>query len=313
MMKTRNAFFHLWLAAILFLPAAGFLPEIAAADETGTDDATASTIASPDNAVRDAAHEDILQKHKMFEVLSLDDILARAHQVSETSEEALEDYVCRSTFIMREPQKKGPAKTFLVQEKTTYFKPPDQERDVFLSVTEKGKTLSPEKLAEYQKKADAERRKAEEHKDEAADDEDGKSDTFSVSAASPWAPEQRDRYTFQQLPPDTVRGSPCHVVQMTAREKSEELLNGRVWFHQELFEVVKMDFQPAKNPRFVKKAHVILDFAEVSPGHWLPVEMKTEAAGGILFIKKSFHLHQTWRDYQVNVGLDDSLFTSWEE
>jgi hypothetical protein len=53
---------------------------------------------------------------------------------------------------------------------------------------------------------------------------------------------------------------------------------------------------------------MILDFSPVAGGFWLPAELKLDAAGGLLFIKKSFQMHQTWREYQVNVGVADSLF-----
>ena len=37
-----------------------------------------------------------------------------------------------------------------------------------------------------------------------------------------------------------------------------------------------------------------------------------DVTGGFLFIKKSFQMHQTWRDYRVNTGLPDSLFLEIE-
>jgi hypothetical protein len=83
---------------------------------------------------------------------------------------------------------------------------------------------------------------------------------------------------------------------------------GTAWFHGDRFEVLRLQFQPAKNPRFVKKARVTLDFGQVQPGYWLPVEMKMDVSGGFLFIKKSFQMHQTWREYRINSGLPDSLF-----
>jgi hypothetical protein len=235
------------------------------------------------------------------EIPGLEQILDRAYQTEEVSQNLIKDYVCQSTFIMREPQKDGSSKTILIEEKTVYFRPPDQERETFRSVNKNGKDLPPDKLAEYQQKADQQARKK-------GSDDGGNSGSFSMSAKSPWSPEERSHYNFQLLPPDTVRGIPAVVLEISPLEENEQLIDGQVWFHQDLFQVLKMDFQPAKNPRFVKKVHMILDFDEVLPGFWLPVELKIDAAGGILFIKKAFQMHQTWRDYEINVALPDSLF-----
>jgi hypothetical protein len=244
-----------------------------------------------------------------LEEIGLEELLNRVNLAREAPGDSITNYVCQSTFIMLEPQKDGTAKTVLIEDKTVYFRPPDQKREIFRSATKEGEVLSSEQLAEYQKKADEEARQHDQDEDPSDKDSSEKNKgTFSFSAASPWSPEERDRYTFQLLPPDTVRGMPAYVVKVTPREKSEDLVDGIAWFHEDLFRVIKLEFQPAKNPRFVKKAHVIMDFDEVATGHWLPVEMRMDVSGGFLFIKKSFQMHQTWRDYQVNVDLPDSLF-----
>jgi hypothetical protein len=242
-------------------------------------------------------------------VSGLEEILDRVHLAEEDSEKAITDYVCQSTFIVRKPQKDGSAKTVLIQDKTVYFRPPDQRREIFRSVTKEGQILSPEKLDEYQKKADEEaRQRVQEEESPESDRSENKKGALSFSGIAPWSPEERQHYNFTLLPPDTIRGIPAYVVQVRPREEKEGLVNGIAWFHGDLFQVLKLDFQPAKNPRFVKKAHVILDFAEVSPGQWLPKEMKMDVTGGFLFIKKSFQIHQTWRDYRIDAGIPDSLF-----
>jgi len=212
--------------------------------------------------------------------LSLDQILERAYQRQTAGQEQIKDYVCQATFVMREAQKDGTAKTIFIEDKMVYFKSPDKEREIYHAITKEGKVLSPEEVAEHQRKADEQ-------------------------AGSP---EERQNYNFELLPPDTIRGIPTHVVRVKPKRRSKHLIDGKAWLHQGLFEVIKMDFQPAKKPKFVKKAHMIMDFDEVQPEVWLPVEMKIDARGGFLFFKKSFQMHQTWRDYQINVGLPDSLF-----
>jgi hypothetical protein len=244
-----------------------------------------------------------------LEEIGLEELLDRVHLSNSIAQDSLTDYVCQSTFIMREPEKGGIAKTVLIQDKTVYFRSPDQEREVFRSVTKKGEVLSPEDLAEYQEKADEEARRAAGDEDASGESSSGKKEgTLSFSASAPWDPEERERYTFELLSPDTVRSVPAYAVRVIPREKEEDLVAGTAWFHGDLFEVLRVEFRPAKNPRFVKKVRVTVDFGEVRPGYWLPAEMKMDVTGGFLFIKKSFQMHQTWRDYQINPGLPDSLF-----
>ena len=181
-----------------------------------------------------------------LEEVGLEEILNRVHLANEASQDSLFDYVCQSTFIMREPKKDGTAKTVLIQDKTIYFRPPDQEREIFLSVTKKGEVLSPEELAEYQQKADEEARQRSGDED-ASDGKSSESEgTMSFSASAPWDPEQRGQYTFELLPPDTIRGIPAHTVRVTPREEKEDLVDGTAWFHHNRFEVLRLEFQPAK-------------------------------------------------------------------
>jgi hypothetical protein len=223
------------------------------------------------------------------EHLSVDQILDRAYQREKASRERLQDYICQATAITREPQKDGPAKTLTIVEKTIYRKLPDKRMEKYTAVTEEGKVLSAQEVDEFQK------------------NQQGRMSTGSGSFLEP---ESRAHYSFQLMPPDTLRDQPCHVVRIKPNEKSTDLIDGRVWLHQESFEVIKMDFRPAKNPKFVKSLSLIIDFGEVQAGFWLPTEMKIDAKAGFLFMKKHFHVHETRRDYQINVTLPDSIFSA---
>ena len=190
-----------------------------------------------------------------MEEIGLEEILNQAHLANEASEDSLADYVCQSTFIMREPQKDGTAKTALIQDKTIYFRPPDQEREIFRSVTKKDQVLSPEELAEYQEKADQEARRQDQDEDAADGDSSQKKEgTLAFSASAPWAPEERDHYTFELLEPDTVRGIPAYAVKVTPHEEKENLVDGTAWFHGDLFEVLRLEFQPGQESPFREKS-----------------------------------------------------------
>lgn len=166
------------------------------------------------------------------ESLSLDQILDRAYQRDQASKEQLMDYICQATSTVREPQKDGSAKTLTIEEKEIYRKYPDQLMEKYNAVTEEGRVLTPEEVAEYQKKQ-------------------GK--TMSMRGSSFLDPEERANYTYELMPADTIRGIPSYVLGFKPKKKARDLLDGKAWLRRDNFEIVKLDFRPAKNPKFVKK------------------------------------------------------------
>lgn len=225
------------------------------------------------------------------EDLSLAEILDRAYQKEKVFKENLADYICQATTILQEPQKDGTAETLSIVEKTIFRKLPDKRIEKYHTITKKGKELTPEEVAKTQKK----------HM------------TISLGRGrSFFGPEERSHYTYELMPPDTVRGYPTHVLRIKPKSQEMDLVDGKIWLHKSNFEVIRLHFQPAKNPRFVKKAIVIFEFDEIQPGLWLPFEIIIEAQAGFLFIKKNRRIHETWRDYKINVGLPDSLFIAEE-
>lgn len=221
------------------------------------------------------------------EDLSLDQILDRAYQQEMAFHEYLKDYICQVTSIVGEPQKDGTAKTLSIVEKTVYRKLPDKRVEMYNTIVKDGRELSPQEVAERQKNQ--------------------QSITLG-RGRSFFGPRERADYTYELMPQDTVRGFPAHVLRIKPKKKERDLVDGRVWLHRDNFEVLKLKFRPAKNPRFVKRALVTFDFIEVQPGLWLPSEIKIDAQAGFLFIQKKRQIRETWHDYQINVGLPDSLF-----
>jgi len=221
------------------------------------------------------------------EELSLDQILDRAYQREEAFHEHLKDYICQVTSIVREPQKDGIAKTLSIVEKTVYRKLPDKRLEKYNAIIKEGLELSPQEVAERQKN----------HQ------------TITLGRGrSFFGPEGRANYTYELMPPDTIRGVPAHVLRIKPNKKEKDLVDGKLWLHQDNFEVLRLHFRPAKNPRFVKSATAIFEFDEVQPGLWLPSKVNIDARAGFLFINKNRTVDETWRDYQINVGLSDSLF-----
>jgi len=223
--------------------------------------------------------------------VSLERILDGAEQAERAFREKVQDYTCRARTTISEPQNDGADKTVRVIEKTIYRKLPDRRMETFHSIIEDGRALSPEEAAEHQKKQNR-----------------------SVTRVSRdfFSPEHRRRYTYELLEPDTIDGVPAHVLNISPREEEQPLVSGTIWLRGDNFEIIRMDIQPVKRPRFVKKLHMILAFDEVSEGIWLPVRIDVDACGGFLFLKKCLNVHETWDSFRINPGLPDSIFVTPE-
>jgi hypothetical protein len=225
------------------------------------------------------------------EALSLNQILERAYQTEKAFKENLKDYICQATSTVFEPQKDGTVKTLNILKKTIYRKLPDKRLEKCTAITKDGRSLLPDEIAKIQKRQK----------------------TISLGhGRSFFGPEERAKYAFDLLPPDTVGGFPSYVLRIKPLQKTEQTFGGKVWLHQGNLEVVKLDLHPAKNPRFLRKANVVLDFSQVQPGIWLPSKITVNVQAGFLFIKKNRLIHETWSDFQINVGLPDSIFTKEE-
>ena len=223
-----------------------------------------------------------------LEDLTLEQVLERANQAESAFHDRLKDYICRVTTTVNEPKKNGPPKILRVEEKTIYRKLPDKRLEKLHAVQKKEKALSPEELAEYAKKP---RR------------------SISSFGRSFFSSQRQTHYSYRLLAPDTVRGIPAHVLQLSPAEKHRSLIDGQIWLHGESFDPLKLDCRPAKNPKYIKELHIVMEFAEAAPAIWLPAEVNGEGRAGFLFINKDFIIHERWSDYQINVGLDDSLFS----
>jgi hypothetical protein len=221
--------------------------------------------------------------------VSLELILDGAGQAERAFLEKVSDYICQARTIIAEPQEDGTEQTVRVIEKTIYRKLPHQRVERFHSVIENGRALPPEEVAEHQKKQKRGAARVGRH-------------FFSR--------EVRRNYRFELLAPDTINGTPTHVLALSPRESGEDLISGTVWLRQDNFEIIRMDIRPVKRPRFVKKMHMILVFDQIAEGIWLPVRVDVDACGGFLFFKKCLNVHEVWDRFEINPGLPDSIFAS---
>ena len=75
-----------------------------------------------------------------------------------------------------------------------------------------------------------------------------KANDISYSMLKPFYPQNSELYTIEYigLESDTVENYICHCFKVRAKEETPNLLNGEYYFDSESFQLVKVDFSPAK-------------------------------------------------------------------
>ncbi len=138
---------------------------------------------------------------------------------------------------------------------------------------------------------------------------------ISYSMLEPFYPEQREYYeiTYQGVTDDEIEGYICHHFRVASIEEVDTRINGDYYFDAESFNLVRVDFSPAK---LVKKAMFRLKemamtiiYGATDEGFWLPREFNIEGKGkAMFFFGVKFAGTEYYRNPVINGGINDELF-----
>jgi hypothetical protein len=138
---------------------------------------------------------------------------------------------------------------------------------------------------------------------------------ISYPMLKPFYPEQRDLYeiTYEGVAPETVEGFVCHKFTVSAKEKSDTLINGDFYFEAESFHPVRIDFEPSKlagNVMFrLNDLNMSLSYAPIPDDMWLPRQFSIEGKGKVGFLfGVSFGGTEYYRHPIINGGIPDEIF-----
>ncbi|MEW5739713.1 MAG: hypothetical protein AB1938_12345 [Myxococcota bacterium] len=154
---------------------------------------------------------------------------------------------------------------------------------VLVSATEDGKDVSEatrEELAEQ-------------------DEKNGEKKNGSMSQASPFHPEQRAKYAFSTLPSTQAEPQFVRIAFQPAGEKTSALMIGDATVDPQTGDLVRMSMRPSKNPTFVDRLYLELEFEAPTPAGRALSKLTAKGAGGIAFIKKRFAVVTTFSDYRA--------------
>ena len=131
----------------------------------------------------------------------------------------------------------------------------------------------------------------------------------------PFLPENSDIYNVKYLGLDNeeVPGQVCHHFHVKAVNEDETLINGDYYFESNSFNMIKVDFSPAKLVKKtmfkMKNLNMSILLSPTPEGYWLPSRFDIEGKGkAMFFIGVNFSGTEYYRNPVINGGIDDSVF-----
>jgi hypothetical protein len=225
--------------------------------------------------------------------LSVGEIVRLAKEARKKQKLYVIDYTCMCVEELKILDKKGKIKHQETTKRKVYVKG-EITHDEIVNAQKKGKSLSEKDIKKRQKEIDKEERKKSKKKDS--------------KWISPFEEKGEGKFEFQMVGEDTVKGEATFVISVNPKEKAKELLKGSYWIDKQSYRILRSEFSPSKNPKFVKEMKIFVDFMEVEKGVFLPWIFKIKGRGGFLFFKSNFEIERTCQDYEINVGLKEEIF-----
>lgn len=175
-------------------------------------------------------------------------------------------------------------------------------REDYLEYYKDGELQSKKNLEKKGRKKEEEKRKR-------------KARNASFPVITPFYPENRDLHTIEYMgvAGRHIEDYICHEFQVTAKEENDSLINGTFYFEADDFNLVRVDFSPAKLPSGMmfklKQLDMTAIYAPTSGGIWLPSEFRLTGKGkAAIFFGVNIAFREYYSNPIVNPGLDDEPF-----
>lgn len=155
---------------------------------------------------------------------------------------------------------------------------------------------------------------ASEAKDRQEKKEKRKSKDISYSMLKPFYPENRDLYSIEYvgLADEEMDGYTCHLFKVKAKEEQDDLINGDFYFDSESYQLVHVDFSPAKLTKKamfkMKELNMSISYAEYENNLWFPKQFEVSGKGkAMFFIGVKFAGTEYYRNPVVNQDIDSKF------
>lgn len=226
----------------------------------------------------------------------LEPLLSRTFDRYQANEDRINDLVFMAESLSVEKNSDGDVKKTIRSVRKVFSKKPGRIADEHIFMEINGKRLSEKEMAEEVKKQKKRGRK-------------------SSWGDSPFDRSKSSLYEYRLAGEDIRMNFPVWIVEFKAREEKENLITGRALIRKNDYNPLAMEFSPAVLPGVIKKMIFKISYFEEN-GVTLPKEIGITLHVKVKFILTLADMHlfitEKYSNFQVNPGIDDSVFTDKE-
>ena len=228
------------------------------------------------------------------EEINLEEIIEKVSMRQSRIVEDIEDAVYLVETLYKEKDKDDELKKELVVKKRIYMGRGGKRHEEYLSIIRNGRELNGK---EFQKELKDWKKQARRQKE----------------TKMPMTPEGKGAYEYYLIGDGIWRDISVWIVGFRAKKKKDGYINGKGYVSKDSFDIVRVEFAPAKTSRVIKDMGMALTYSEID-GYWMPVEFKLDMKIKVGFLVDLFYrtisIKETYSEYKFNNQLDDSIFES---
>lgn len=158
------------------------------------------------------------------------------------------------------------------------------------------KTVENGKDVTEEEKAKEEKEKAREK--DGDDEEGGDGESHEMKGYSPFDSENQGAVSIAALGSGgIVNGKSTAVYEFSERTPDDIEISGKAWLQIDTGVPVRVEYTPDPLPKRVKRMVTTMEYNHIYPDSLVVSRMFVEVTGGILFIKKHFHMDMTFDEY----------------
>jgi hypothetical protein len=141
-----------------------------------------------------------------------------------------------------------------------------------------------------------EKEKAREESVEGEADEE--SESHSMESYNPFDPGNQEKVSIGAVREgEIVDGKKTAVYEFTERTDDNIVVSGKAWLEEDTGVPVRVEYTPDPLPKRIKHMVTTMEYEHIYPDSLIVKHMLVDVTGGILFIKKHFHMDMTFDRY----------------
>ena len=115
----------------------------------------------------------------------------------------------------------------------------------------------------------------------------------------PFNENKRAKFAFHRLDDAVINERPVFIIEAVAKEKDEQIYEGKFYIDQTTYDILKVRVKPSKNPRFVEELDMDIDFEVLPEGKFIRRRSRTRVDGGLLFKRFRMIVEEEYFDIEI--------------